>query len=183
MRETLDMGLIPEPVLEEMGRMYGNKYFVLQQKENKDLVQRCREVIELGERGAGALDDLEERLKDESAAIRYRAAYAIGHLGDSGLYAAPVLVEKLRDESGAVRIAAARALCLMGKEKDGLPVLLTELKSSPNHVVRHFAALFFEDLGEKARPFLEDFILAQEDRYEYVFRVARRLVNKFSDTA
>jgi len=43
----------------------------------------------------------------------------------------------------------------MDREEIALPVLLRELKND-NQVVRHYAALALEDIGEKAYPALED---------------------------
>ena len=39
-------GLIPEPILEELGHQYGNKYFVLQQAENQTLIRDLLEVVD-----------------------------------------------------------------------------------------------------------------------------------------
>jgi len=176
MNDTNDVGLVPEPILEEMGREYGNKYFVLQDLEDKKLIDRLREVIELGEKGKTALPQLMAILSDPSAAVRFRAAYEIGNLGMDGKPAANQLTAVLEEDKTALRIAAARALCLIGCYDKGIPVLLQELMTNTNHVVRHYAALFCEDIGEKAGPYLDDFKAATNDRYELVRRVANRLV-------
>ena len=46
-----DLGLIPEPILEEMGARYGSKYAVLRAPENADLVKTLLATIEAGARG------------------------------------------------------------------------------------------------------------------------------------
>jgi uncharacterized sulfatase len=177
MKESKDMGLIPEPILEEMGKTYGNKYHVLHAPEHAELIDDIIAVIELGEKGAGAVSELQAKLKDDRAAIRYRAAYALGNLGRAAIAAASQLRASTGDPDAAVRIVAARALCLTGQQKAGLEVLHREFTTSGNHLVRHHAALFFEDVGPMARPYLDDFRkAASEDSYEFVRRVARRLV-------
>jgi len=177
MRDTRDMGLIPEPELEELGRKNSNKYFVLHQPENETLVERIREVIELGEKGLSSLNLLIEKLSDESPSVRFRAAYAIGNIGMNSKPAVEKLSVLLNDESGAVRIVSARALCFMGLYDQGLPVLRYELKTNRNHVVRHYAALYCEEMGEQTLPYLQEFISARNnDHYEYVKRICKRLV-------
>ncbi len=180
MKQTRDLGLIPEPILEEMGMKYGNKYFVLQHEENLKIIDQIREVIELREKGPQNLKKLVEKLKSPSAAVRFRAAYEIGNFEEVSEEALAALEVCLNDPSEGVSIAAARALCLAGKTDKGFPILQKALISSPNHVVRHYAALFFEETGNKAKPYFKDFKKALQDNYEFVRRVARRLVAKFS---
>jgi len=82
----------------------------------------------------------------------------------------------LEDNSAGVRVASARALCKMDLEDRALPVLMRELKND-NQVVRHYAALALQDIGEKAYPAIEDLKAAKNDKYEYVRRVANHLVS------
>jgi uncharacterized sulfatase len=179
MKETRDMGLIPEPELEDLGKQYGNKYAAMKDEKQQDLVDELYEVIELGEKGPDSIDDLILKLDSQSPSVRFRAAYEIGDFRSQGRKAYTILKSHLQDKSGSVRIACARALARMGR-KDGLPVLQKELKENSNHVVRHFAALFFEDVGKMARPYLKDFEQATQDSYEFVRRVANRLVRTFT---
>lgn len=181
MRESRDLGLIPEPILEEMGKEYGNKYFVLRDDENQHLIDDILEVIELGEGGELSLIRLSEKLSHSSPAVRFRAAYAIGNIGIDVDNLSEKLHVLLKDSSASVRMAAARALCLMGFPEESIPVLRHELKSSANHALRHYAALFFDDIGEMAKPYLADFKLATQDRYDSVRQVAQRLVAKFEN--
>jgi len=176
MRETRDLGLIPEPELEELGRQMGNKYDILRDKSDFALIDRIFRVIEWSEHGESNLPNLIETLSDPSPAVRFWAAYGIGHLRGEGTPAAGALLKSLNDESGSVRAAAARALCLMERSEEGLPALRHELLENSNHAVRHYAALFYEDLGAAAGIHFTDFQKATGDSYEYVRRVARRLV-------
>ncbi|MBD3374705.1 sulfatase-like hydrolase/transferase [candidate division KSB1 bacterium] len=180
-KETRDMGLFPEPVLEELGLEYGNKYFVLQDPDNLALLDELIRIIEIREQeGDAGLETLVKALDHDSAAVRYRACYEIGNL-DSVASAVKVLRPMLEDDSEAVRIAAARALCRAGKPEEGTPVLQNALLNSGNHVIRHHAALFFEDIAPPyAEPYLEDFKTAEQDSYEFVTRVAERLVKNLS---
>ena len=176
MHETNDLGLVPEPELEELANRYDSRYAILRQEENRDLISQILSVIELGEQGKAAVGKLIKAMKDKRPAVRWWAAGGLGNLGREAKAAAPVLTAALNDSSAGVRVASARALCKMDMTEKALPVLISELKNS-NQVVRHYAALALEDIGEKARPALEVLKAARNDKYEYVKRVANRLVD------
>lgn len=175
--ETGDVGLIPEPELEVLTREYGTEYDVPRQRENRRLVSDIIEVIEAGEQGRAGIKELVTAMNDERPSIRWWAARSLGNMG---LYAkcveaAGALRRSLKDGSRAVRVEAARGLCKMDLEGEGLPVLIEELSGS-DQIVRHYAALALEDIGEKARPALAALERARGDKYEYVMRVSNRLV-------
>ncbi len=181
MHDFGDLGLIPEPVLEEMGTEYGSIDLILQHEDNQHLIDDIREVIELGEDGESSLGQLSEKLLYPSPAVRFRAAYAIGNIGIDEYKTIEKLQLLLNDDSSSVQIAAARSLCLLGFSKDAISVLRNALRTNANAAVRHYAALFFDDLGEMARPYLPDFKFAEKDSYEPVRLVAKRLVAKFEN--
>lgn len=181
MRETRDLGLIPEPELEELARKYESRYAILRHRENKDLIDCIEKVIETGDQGKASAGKLIIAMKDERPSVRWWAARKLGNLGRDAEAAAPALTAALKDNSAGVRVASARALCKMDMEDRALPVLLHELKNS-NQVVRHYAALALEDIGEKALAALEDLKTAKNDKYNYVQRVADRLVSVLQGT-
>jgi uncharacterized sulfatase len=115
MRETADLGLIPEPELEEIYLERGNGYDILAQPENRDLIERIREVIELGEKGKAAIPDLMQAMQDERASVRFWAAIGLGNMAPDVGAAKTTLQKALQDKSASVRIAAARAFCRMGR--------------------------------------------------------------------
>ena len=176
MRRTKDLGLVPEPELEKLAKKYESRYAILRRKENKNLLERILKVIEVGEQGKAAAGKLGRAMEDERSSVRWWAARKLGNPGCEGEAATPALTSALKDKSAGVRVASARALCKMDREEIALPVLLRELKND-NQVVRHYAALALEDIGEKAYPALEDLKGAKNDKYEYVMRVANRLVS------
>ncbi|MDX1285268.1 MAG: sulfatase, partial [Draconibacterium sp.] len=49
MKETNDPGLIPEPILEDFGKKYGNKFSAMKQAELADINKRLIGIIEAGE--------------------------------------------------------------------------------------------------------------------------------------
>ena len=147
----------------------------------QDIINQVLEVIELGENGEQSLGQLLENLSHPFSAVRFRTAYAIGNIGIDEYQVSDQLRTLLKDDSPSVRIAAARALCFLGLPEDGIQTLRNELKTSINHAVRHYAALFFEDIGDMAEPYFSDFKQAEKDQYESVRLVAQRLVAKFEN--
>ena len=76
MQDIGDTGLIPEPILEEMGRTYENKYYILKQPESKNLIAELIHLIEAGEQGN--LKKLYQALKASDPSHRYWAATWLG---------------------------------------------------------------------------------------------------------
>lgn len=181
MHETKDLGLLPEPEIEELAKKHSSRYAILRQKENKDLMDNILKVIELGKQGNADLGKLIKAMEHKQPSVRWWAARNLGNLGLDAKSAAGVLTGALKDSSAGVRVASARALCKMNMEDQAMPVLLRELKNS-NQVVRHYAALAMEDIGEKAHPALEALKAAKGDKYEYVRRLANRLVSILQQT-
>ena len=170
MVETRDLGLIPEPILEELGRRYGSKYHVLQQEENAQLVRRLIEVIDAGQRGERLA--LLKGLHSERASLRYWAASWLGNLGDSS--AAEHLIRLANDPTPAVQVAAALALCKLGRQKKYLP-LLAERIESENLITGMYAIRALEQVGPAARAVLPAIEKARQHPYEFTRRIARRL--------
>lgn len=177
LHQSRDLGLIPEPVLEEIYLKHGNGYDILAQPENNDLINSILEVIELGEKGNSTIPQLLNAMRDNRPSVRWWAAIGLDNT-DSLTEAATTAVQKaLQDKSASVRVAAARAFCRMGKTRQVLPILVKELKNKDNKIVRHYAALELEDTGEIARECIEDIRTAQNDSYDGVKRVTTRIVN------
>ena len=173
--ETGDLGFIPEPVLEDMGKQYGNKYYILKHEENQNLIRECLKVMEMDDEKN--VQDLVKALTHESAAIRFWAAYGLGNIPESVNEAVPSLQSTLNDESDGVRIAAARALCRLEQTEPALQILTAGLKN-PNLIVGMYSALFIEDLDNKHIISVLDDLRKMENRHPYEFtgRVIRRLI-------
>jgi arylsulfatase A-like enzyme len=175
---TKDLGLVPEPELEALAKEQDSRYAILRDRENANLISGILEIVELGEQGQAGISRLIRAMEDERSSMRWWAARKLGNLGSEAGAAAGALSAGLNDSSAGVRVECARALCKIGMEDKGLPVLRHELKGG-DQVVRHYAALAFEDIGTKALPALEDLRAAKNDGYNYVQRIANRLVGVF----
>jgi N-sulfoglucosamine sulfohydrolase len=175
-QETKDLGFIPEPIAEELGQKYGNKYFILDQPENEDLLNKCLIVMKMDEEID--LKGLRVMMHDNEKAVRFWAAYGLGNvvapLNEETLL---LLTVALEDDSDAVKIAAARSLCKLGHVDPALQVLKENLNNQ-NLLVGLYAALFVEELDQKvASQILPAIKEAQNSPYDFTLRVINRMVN------
>jgi len=186
MLDTRDLGLIPEPELVELEKMYGTRYAILPELSRVDpsFQERLRSVAILaGRPQPGDLPALIQALESQHAAIRYWAITGIGNLGKQGARAVGSVKKAVNDSSGTVRVAAARALFQLGHEDNvALPALIAELKS-PHEWIRLHAALALDGIGEKARPAIPALTEAlRGTENKYVVRVANHTLNQLLGT-
>ncbi len=163
-----DVGLIPEPILEEMGRVAGSKYAVSQSRSLRQLLTKIIQVIEWGEAGVERAENIASALEHPHPAVRWWAATGAGNWDGDAKVLAPQLETGLGDPDAAVRVACARAFCRMGNPAQGLDVLMTELEND-NHAVRHYAVLAMEKVLDDIQDQLRD------EMYDYVKRVRDRI--------
>ncbi len=171
MDDSRDMGLIPEPELEELGARHGNKHAILEQADLRALLPRLREVIWAGEAATADLPRLRTALRNDAAAVRTWAAIGLHKRAD--VSALPQLATAQDDPSAAVRIAAALAVAMLDAgPRAPLDVLGREL-ASPNYAARLYAALAIEQLGERGQSLLP--LLQATKGPDEVLRIAKRL--------
>lgn len=166
MINSRDLGLIPEPILEEMGRRYGNKYRVLQPPENHSLTRELLRLIdsdELAPRLAG--------LASPQPAIRYWSASLLGVVGNRSFTDRIGLLTK--DASSGVRVAAALALCRLGDPTASQ--LLADEVANENLSTGMYAIRGLELIGANAKPHLQIVRAARDNPYEFTRRIAVRL--------
>jgi HEAT repeat protein len=65
----------------------------------------------------------------------------------------------------------------MGRDRQVVKLLVQELQNKENKIVRHYAALELEELGDKAGEVIEEIRTARNDSYDCVKRVTTRIVN------
>ena len=171
MKETNDPGLIPEPILEDLGKKYGNKFKAMKQPELSDISQRLIEVIEAGENENISL--LEEKLESECPSERYWAAT---WLGVNKVKSVQSKVENLtRDENATVRVAANLALYKINPDYNPIPALAEEV-SNDNLVFGMYAINAIEQTGirnDEVKVIAEK---AANSDYEFTQRFGKYLV-------
>jgi len=181
-RQTKDLGLMPEPELVDREKKYGSRYAILRQPGGDALNKRLGRIAVLASEGKQALPELIAAMEDEDAAIRYWGATGIGNIGKEASRAESKMAKALDDESISVRVAAARALCFMGKPKKALPVLVQALRGEDTWG-RLQAAIVLDSIGEDARSAEKALKEALTDQpSKYITRVANRALNVMNGT-
>ena len=175
MIETKDMGLVPEPILEDLGKKFGSKYAAFKAEENKSLVKDLLAIIEAGERAD--ISKIQDGLNSNRPSIRYWAVKAVGNKKIKGLKAE---VERLlKDKDAAVRVSAAESIAQFGEFKKASDLLIEEMQNK-NLLVGLYAIRAIEAIGEPIRAFTKnDVKKALRNPYEFTKRVAKRLVREW----
>ena len=174
MVETGDPGLFPEPILEDLGLEYGNKYAAMQQV-GREQIPLLLETMEAGEKkNTGVLVDA---LQSPHPAQRYWAATWLGIAG--GSEAASALESACGDANATVRIAAHLALCRLGAAERHLPELAS-LLDDKNQIVGMYVmdaidqTSILDDTVEKAAQ------KALYSAYDGTQRYGKRLIARFA---
>jgi arylsulfatase A-like enzyme len=106
--DTRDVGLIPEPDLEERGRTAGTRYDVLRQPDSRKLIDDLRALVDAVNR-----NDRPELVRQAAShsdpAMRYWAIVGLGKTAASAAAARDTNIEGDYDTAPAVRIAALAA--------------------------------------------------------------------------
>ncbi|MHC4087094.1 MAG: sulfatase-like hydrolase/transferase [Planctomycetota bacterium] len=181
-KQTKDLGLMPEPEINARENKFGSRYAILRQSGGDELSKDMGEIAVLASSGKEALPRLVEATKHSDATVRYWAATGVGNIGADASSAQGAMAAALEDESVSVRVAAARALCRMGKPDKGLRALVGAMESE-HQWGRLQAAIVLDELGEQARPAeqaLKKALKGQPNKY--ITRVANRALNVMNDT-
>lgn len=170
MKESGDTGLIPEPILEDMGRTFDNKYFILKQPRHRNLIGDLINLVEAGEQGR--IDSLHNALMSPDPSHRYWAATWLGING--GEKSIHLLEERLKDPVSTVRIAAARSLHQLGSTQNTVQIIADEI-GDYNLINGLFAMRALEWIGHDSAWEYRRIKDARNHPYEYVRRIANRL--------
>ena len=173
MIETRDMGLIPEPILEDIGKKAGNKYSAFVRNDHRKQTQDLIDVITAGE--ANENKKLMGFAKSPDPSTRYWAAVWLGVNKTAGSKA--ILLDLTNDSVPTVRVAAARALCEFG-EMSHLNLLVEHIQDA-NLLVGMFALRAIEELGDAGKKHRDAIDMAQKSNYEFSRRIAKRLTGKW----
>lgn len=170
MSDTNDQGLIPEPMLEDMGKEYGNKYTAMKQAKYADIHERLIKIIEAGEKVN--IEVLKDAANSKDLSERY---WAVTWLGVNKEKSAQPLVEKLtKDNDGSVRVAANLALYKIDSNYNPIPGLSKELDNN-NLLVGMYAINAIEQSGirnDEVRKVAEK---ASKSEYEFTMRFGKYL--------
>jgi arylsulfatase A-like enzyme len=174
MAETNDLGLIPEPIAEDLGKKYGNKYNILQAKENKILVSQLIKTIEAGNNKD--LETLRKLLKTGNDSQKYWTATWLGINKDR--QSQPALKEMTKCEIPALRIASLLALYKIAPKNQYLEKLTNEI-NNPNAIVGMYAMNAIEQTEVLNKTTEKAADIALKSDYNFTKRYAVRLKSKF----
>ena len=182
-RETRDIGLLPEPEIIAREKVHGARYDILRQDGSTAVMTRLGETAALASSGPTALPRLLTAMDDSDAAVRYWGATGVGNIApERNPKAMAVMHKALGDSSASVRIAAGRALARMGEPKEALPTLKQAL-AGPHQWARLQAAIVLDEMEEQARPAIPELkqaLVGQPNKY--IVRVANRALNDLLGT-
>ena len=180
-----DIGLIPEAEIEIQEKQSGSRFEIMNGKESdSNHIQQLVNVATKASEGISALDDLISASTSNDPVIRYWAITGIGNIGkNAGEVAKKISIDAIKDDSPSVRIAAARAVAKFGEIDSALELLKNELKS-PHQWGRLATAIVIDEMGEDARPLVDDLkkLLKIRQPNKYIIRVANRALNDLLGT-
>ena len=180
-----DIGLIPEAEIEIQEKQSGSRFEIMNGKESdSNHIQQLVSVATKASEGISALDDLIRASTSNDPVIRYWAMTGIGNIGkNAGEVAKKISIDAMKDDSPSVRIAAARAVAKFGEIDSALGLLKNELKS-PHQWGRLATAIVIDEMGEDARPLVDDLkkLLKIRQPNKYIIRVANRALNDLLGT-
>ncbi len=189
MRETGDLGLIPEPILDEAQRRDGDARSAARQSGkdwrpsvwSPDLIDRWLVLKEHDRQPKRGIAALEEALDDKHAAMRYWALIGLStavKTGASKEQIDRIVIVMENDPSPVNRITAARVLCLWGEQGRGVPLLLAALNGGHPSLRLH-AALALDALpSDNLRPHLPALEAIAASASEYPQRVLAHMIGK-----
>ena len=176
MEETNDPGLIPEPILEDLGKKYGNKFAAMKQNELSDINKRLIKIIEAGEEGN--ISVLKEAVDSDDPSVRYWAATWLGVNKEK---TAENKIESLtQDENASVRVAANLALHKINPDFNPIPALAEEV-SNENLIVGMYAINAIEQTGIRNNEVKAIAKKAADSEYEFTQRFGKYLVEVCSN--
>ena len=174
MIETKDLGLIPEPILEDLGKKYKNKYNILQDKQFANLNSQIIQTIEAGEKKD--IKTLRNLLETGNNCQQYWAATWLGVNKDK--VSTPALKKIATSETPALRIASLLALHRIKLSDEYIKSLTNEI-NHPNMIVGMFAMNAIEQTEVLNKTTENAADIALKSPYNFTERYANRLKSKF----
>ena len=136
MRETRDLGLVPEGQLLERTKGRTPRDLAAQPGSPFESILAA---AELSGRGQSALAEQMKLLKDPDETVRYWAVVGLHCQGERARAAVPALQTALGDSSASVRIEAAWTLAELGQVESGIRSLARELDTENEWAAVHAA--------------------------------------------
>lgn len=176
-RDTRDLGFLPEPELARLEAKHGTRYAIHASKAEEDPAF-WETLYRLAEHG-GTTEELIAHCASPHAAIRHWAVVLLGQAEGMGSGARDVLARARGDAAPEVQVAAASALLRHGVEETAQVDLLARNLADADMWVRVAAAAALDAAGEKARSAVPALEAALGDEHnKYVVRIANHALNR-----
>jgi uncharacterized sulfatase len=182
MKNTNDLGLIPEPEMIRLEKNYGNRYRISKNWKGDYFSDLLKTAACAGNPKTADFDILTDALDNEDISIRTWGLVGLGN------YPAPAQIDHrrikafLKDPSPVVRLATAALLCRLERYKEAIPILRKEIKS-PQEWIRLQAAIIIDEnisIANELVPELEESLSDTENKY--LVRVANHTLNRVRNT-
>ncbi len=176
-RDTRDLGFLPEPELARLEAKHGTRYAIHagEAKEDPGFWETLYAVAE----GGASASELAAHYASPHAAIRYWAVLLLGQTAELSAGTRDLLGAACEDAVPEVQIVAASALLRHGIEEDAQVARLVRHLAHPEMWVRVAAAAALDAAGEKARPAVPALEVARGDEQnKYVARLANHALNR-----
>ncbi|MEQ6122428.1 sulfatase-like hydrolase/transferase [Reichenbachiella sp. MALMAid0571] len=177
-KEILDIGFIPEPMIERISADMPLYEYVRKDEFPFDRIMETADIAT--RRDSAYMDTIINRLEDTNPAVRYWSLIGCVILNKEARKVKDKIKSMTKDEEVAVRIAAAEALYKMGEKQLALNTLTDCLKSE-YQMGRTMALNVMDLMGEDARaalPQVEKIASEKLTGLTYDVRAAKRIVEK-----
>ena len=179
-KEILDVGFIPEPIIERISADMPMYAYV---RKDGFPFDRIMETADLAtRRDPTVIDEIILRLDDPNPAVRYWSMVGCVILNEEARKVKNKIKSMTKDEEVAVRIAAAEALYKMGEKQLAIETLIDCAKSE-YRMGRTMALNVLDLMGENARaamPVVEKIASEKLSGLTYDVRAAKRIVEKLN---
>ena len=151
--ETRDLGLLPEAEIARRQTSATSRHAILRDAGGIALLTRLRQVALAAGQPEKNVDALTKSLADPDPAVRYWGIVGLGNLKEGASAFRDQVLAAIVDQPPVVHVAAGRYLARSGYLDEGLAKLRVGLEDK-SPWVRLEAALFAEELGDKANPLI-----------------------------
>lgn len=180
-KEIVDVGFIPEPMIERISVEIPMYEYVRQSGFQFDHIMETAEM-------ASSLNpdynlELTNRLGDENPIVRYWSLVGCAIFSEQATAAKEKIKTMTTDKEVSIRVAAAEVLYNMGEKETATKVLIKCL-DSPYLMGRTMALNVIDQMGEdaiEALPIIQEFVARSPKSKNYDVRAAKRAIEKLTE--
>jgi uncharacterized sulfatase len=182
MWQTRDLGLIPEPELLRLARLFGSRYAVAKNFTKEYYLKLLETASSAGQPEPEDLSLFTRAVAANDISIGYWGLIGLSNYPDKEKIDIQQISSCLQDSSATIRLAAADVLCKV-KKYDSVIALLKKEVMSPREWIRLRAVTLIDEHPSMVHNFVNELESALSDKEnKYVVRVANHALNVFRNT-